>query len=297
MNEAERQLQERQLVEQVGAMSQSMAQPLHSFRSGLDNSGFYTSHRQGGLTSWGTNGMWGTDPINVATAALEPNPYSIEEIHEAFSGRAEEVLKEAKEIINGTRTDELADRYRKLGFKKIKRVVENEQARIDREFNEKRMQTVMDYRVKYPSNQFLFNEDLNKLCEKYGLVHASSEYFNQDIPVKNLEDIEKFELKEDDVAEGQVRARGASGGEYMTKEVADAAGYVYEEVTKGNDGFEVVATRDMFDVPSGKVWEGNTLVEAPKYDPIVLKKVQGGFLIVTMWGPEAEFPEVNINNQ
>ena len=221
---------------------------------------------------------------------------TIEEIHEDFRGTVDKLLEEAKAILNKPQ-DKKAERYANLGFKNAPGVQEEETARREREAKEVLLNKINDYRVRYPRCQFIDNESLDALCKKYGLVYASAEYFNQEIPEENLKEIEAFELDDGDKMY-EYTAIHTTGHSLTVSNKEDLPEWdnFQTETSEVNTGFEVVATKDMFDVPSDQEFYGSTL-RAVVNDPIVLKRVPLGFLIITAWGPEAELPEVNINNQ
>ena len=257
--------------------------------------------------------VWGEMPhSNPFLAGIDPNMrtsellkmydnFKAEEvdvavIHKDFRSVADRLLEEAKEIISGAKPDDRAKRYKNLGFGGIARVKQHDAAQEKKVEREKLMNLINDYKVRYPLCQFLDSDSLDELCEKYGLVYAPAEYFNQEIPEENLRELEAFKLdKQDYVKPFWTFPMGATRDKivYSKEEASGMLSVVYHQ---GNEGFNVVATKDMFDVPAGFEFHGSTL-RAQVKDPIVLKSVPEGFLIITAWGPEAELPEINIDKQ
>lgn len=216
-------------------------------------------------------------------------------IHKDFRGVADRLLEEAKLIINKAKPDDRVNRYKKLGFGGITRVKEHDQAHKEKAEREKLLHLINDYKVKYPLCQFIDSSSLEELCKKYGLVYAPAEYFNQEIPEENLKEIEAFKLKKEDHVKQYWTFRTVNELRtvYTEKETDGMWGVIRHQ---NSAGFNVVATKDMFDVPQGFKFSGSTL-RAQVKDPIVLMLVPKGFLIVTAWGPEAELPELNTDKQ
>lgn len=225
----------------------------------------------------------------------EVSTVTIEEIHEDFKGTVDRLLEEAKEIINKPK-DKKAERYANLGFGNAPGVKEHNTQAWEQEQRKVLLDKINEYKVKYPTCQFLDDKSLDELCNKYALVYTSAEYFNQEIPEENLKDVEAFKLKAEDKIYRFVDARNAMGQViYAYTETAAQSEAHYPNSEEA--GFEVVATKDMFDIPSHMEFSGSKLQPKIVNDPIVLKRVPLGFLIITAWGPEAELPEVNIDKQ
>jgi hypothetical protein len=232
----------------------------------------------------------GSDPVEPAVADVD-----IATIHKDFRSVADRLLEEAKEVINNSKDDPRAERYKRLGFSGIGRVKKHEEAVREKGKYEELMRKIGKYRIKYPLCQFLDEESLDKLCKKYGLVYAPAEYFCKEIPDANLKELEEFSLHAEDIIKEHWTYPVSIGRKtvYSEKEARKYSGVVHH---RGNNSFEVVASSDMFDVPSGYEFYGSTLrLKVP--DPIVIRRVPLGFLIVTAWGPEAELPEINIDKQ
>ncbi len=56
----------------------------------------------------------------------------------------------------------------------------------------------------------------------------------------------------------------------------------------------IIGTKDQFQLNQNEVMVGGSIVEL-KDDPIVVKPVKNGFLILTVWGDEAQLPEIKDN--
>lgn len=226
-------------------------------------------------------------------AILEEVPVAV--IHKDFRSVADKLPEEVKEIIDEAKPDDRVVRYKRLGFGGIARVKDYDIAHEKKEKREKLLNLINDYKVRYPLCQFIDSKSLDELCKKYGLVYAPAEYFNQEIPEENLRELEGFKLDEKDSVR-EFWSYPVGGGTSTTTKRKLAVQLVGVTHHPSNVGFKVVATKDMFDVPLGFEFRGSTL-RAQVKDPIVLKEVAEGFLIVTAWGPEAELPELNLDKQ
>lgn len=256
------------------------AKALHDKMAALQNGSFWTRATQ--------------DPIRD----LVTDVADVAVIHKDFRSVADRLLKEAKEIIEHARPDERAERYRKLGFTGTQRVKDHEGAMIAKKEQEELMQTLLDYKVRYPLYQFLDEKSLRELCRKYTLVYAPAQYFLGEIPEENLRDLEAFEVK-DPMYRFVIQNSYRDEIIYSSIEKAyEGQGKNKKEVKSELVGFDVVATEDMFELPPDLEFDvQNHGVRAKVKDPLVLQRVPKGFLIITAWGPEAELPEVNVDKQ
>ena len=214
---------------------------------------------------------------------------TIEEIHEDFMGAGEKVFQELKSLIDGTGfTDtKRAERLRDLGFvnmPEVKSFMERE-ARL--KVSKDEYDTICRYRVDYPLNNFISKGDVVKLCEKYGLVYAPVRMYKGDIPDANLAEIEAFELKKEDVS---VMMNVPMDGGMITMSRNEYETNFYSGGELVDDApFEIVATKDMIEIEPGYRLNGSRLEKSPNPDPIVLCTVKYGYLIVSLWGKEAEY--------
>lgn len=123
----------------------------------------------------------------------------IQEIHDmVFSmdsktdNRIQLALKRAYDKEGQKRYSKLKD----LGFNNLSTFKETEDTNV-KELEE--INDVMnEYAVLYPNHKFILQQDIHKVCEKYGLVLTSPDRFTGAIPEKNQRDIIDFEHKHDD---------------------------------------------------------------------------------------------------
>ena len=123
------------------------------------------------------------------------------------------------------------------------------------------------YIDKYPDNLFLVERDVKHICEKYNLVMGEAKHYIEQIPPTNQKEIIAFTklIKEED------------------------------RVRSDRDRYEVLAPRKEFNSrlisDKDKKWKLSLPITP---DPIVLCAVNGGYLVVSKWGKEADIPEVNV---
>jgi hypothetical protein len=220
------------------------------------------------------------NPVTVREYAPE-----VQVIHNEFNSASDKLVDLANGILSKAATDK-GKRLHALGFTAIPEAAEIEK-------NLKTLGEVMpaaklttSYAAKYPNNKFITVSQAKEIATKYGLViGAASKYCGQ-IPEDNLRDIEQFRVDEQDAMyqwteafwdENLARARSYKDSKFSVK-----------TGTAKQMGFHICAPQtDFVRSPRQRVVDGMLV-----YDPIVLKPVVGGYLIVTAWGPEAEDPLV-----
>jgi hypothetical protein len=125
----------------------------------------------------------------------------IEKIHQDFDTAQERLLTEAKRILEGVEmpTVETAKRLRLFGF--INTPIAKQGAEIIEkvEMSKKEAKLIQYYMKEYPFLKFLTVAELDRICQKYNLMYATVDRYIQDVPIKNLEDIERAQtLKYED---------------------------------------------------------------------------------------------------
>lgn len=125
----------------------------------------------------------------------------IAEIHAEFDTAQDRLLKEAKKVLsNGNEAVvSISDRLKAIGFTstptakhgsvvKKKLVESSDEARL-----------IEYYSKEYPFLKFLTESELDRICKKYNLVYAPSDRYTEEVPEKNITDIENAQqLKEID---------------------------------------------------------------------------------------------------
>lgn len=134
----------------------------------------------------------------VAVLVSNKYPSVVEQIHHEFESAADNLLLEAKNIINlssNLNLDKLS-RLKNLGFNLTKEVVELEPKLIQKKLSEEQVQLLDYYKKEYPLQKFITEEQVKTICHKYNLVCGDVSRFKGFVPEKNLKQIENFKLKE-----------------------------------------------------------------------------------------------------
>lgn len=122
------------------------------------------------------------------------------QIHEDFYGAEERLYVEAIGLSKSVLTsiNDKSKRLQKLGFGKAQPVKDCEQKEAKRKISGHIIHTIEYFRTYYPQHKFITEEEVKKLCEKYGLLLGDTGNYIGDVPEKNLRDIEAFKLRKED---------------------------------------------------------------------------------------------------
>ena len=262
----------------------------------------------------------------IAMRHIQNQNAIVQEIHDTFYSEVDRLLAEAgiKLSSDTNKTDVLAkaDRLSMLGFNNAKEVSVATKERIrlsgiERVNTEKGnlIEAINYFSFKYPQYKFITEASVKKICQKYGLIYGQVSLYKGEVPDKNLAEIEKLSIKEEDfVFEQEPNWRMSLFGRQINKNLIG-----YEERAKhlifheglltdralGNYGFEamqecvrlvgnkapleIAAPIKDFDTRNMEVKDFKlSPIEVP--DPVVLHPVMfkgiKHYLIVTAWGLE-----------
>jgi hypothetical protein len=252
----------------------------------------------------------------------------IERVHDEFNTAGEKLYQEALLIINSTKilNEEKTKRLIALGFKSTKEVTEAEDVMKKKKLNEEMVEIINYYRIKYPLNKFITKEQVEQICEKYGLIYSEVYNYIGFVPEENLNRIEAFKLDDEDVP--LTRSFGGLFGLSLNEKMSRSETREYYEQKKREVDRREEALRDGdyaamvqpqlqsyyrfsesrtlliaapakgFKITNRHEVKNFKLFLKPVPDPVVLASVIGGYLIVTAWGDEASDPLVQneINN-
>lgn len=241
----------------------------------------------------------------------------VEEIHRLFHTAADRTRERATFTLN--EKHQKAERLKALGFKNIPLIKESDDEVWKLTRANEIMEYINQYAIDYPAYKFITIEDIDEICNKYGLIFASVSFFNRDVPEKNLREIELFKLKPGHATycnkEGEPRKYEDSkaiwkfnaGRSIWTRAQLEKL-YVGQTTTyyengdyiKVNNSYHfcaydratlmIAAPPSHFTVPYGYKIVGTAVVQD---DPVVCQPVPGGFLVLSAWGgPEASDPIV-----
>lgn len=231
------------------------------------------------------------------------------EIHADFYSAEERLYVEAIGLRGSlvTKTDK-AKRLEKCGFGKTQPVKDCEQREKKHKVSGTTINVIDYFRTNYPFNKFITEDEVKRLCEKYGLLLGEAGSYIGDVPDKNLKEIEGFKLKKEDWKEQdfysirdliapRISPRFENGSWFLDWGGPDfnyGLGRTTSE--KEQPKFKICAPKEDFDTMGWVVRDGYKLV----YDPIVLQPVSkdgiDGYLIVTAWGEEAS-DEIVVNEK
>lgn len=133
----------------------------------------------------------------------------VAEIHSAVDSVEDNLLKQAYELINSKDLSKerlkKAERLKNLGFLSSTEVVSVKRD-TDAVMNERELANlIVYYKSTYPFQKFLTLDSFEKICTKYGLTYMSVSRYKNDVPEKNLDEIEKAKpLKSSDSVKGLI---------------------------------------------------------------------------------------------
>lgn len=256
-------------------------------------------------------------------------PEIVHTIHREFNTAGEKLLQEAEAILADCKLKdkEKGKLLNALGFKntpQAKEAIEIERKEKEAENNAK---LVNYYSQKYPLNKFITEDVVKKICEKYGLVCGGVSLYKGFVPQNKLQQISEFNLKDDDKGVAfdngmfltnaeivndttnyfHIYKKGNrdwsksafqsnDGIDWYSQDKANTFGYkshgnVRTSLVQGN--LEICAPEKDMDTSNHRLSGFRLIKNIP--DPVVLCRVNGGYLIVTAWGNEAS--DENIVNQ
>lgn len=225
----------------------------------------------------------------------------IEQIHREFFSASEEIVREARQIINNLPQTNAskAERLRAIGFGNTQEAVEDKQKHNAEEKANTAIETALYFTNAYPMYRYIDDAAIDRICKKYNLVFGESNRYKGFIPDKNLKDIEAFKIKEEDCFYGhewrsfidyRTMLTEDSYQRYINQRSNSPIPYHHDSITKLIDTLYICAPLKDMDMTNARL-DGRRIIEYP--DPIVLRRVRGGgYLIITAWGDEASDPEV-----
>ena len=256
-------------------------------------------------------------------------PAIVEEIHTEFHTAADRLLEEAKQAISEASTKDIGKvvRLEKLGFKQANQVSELKPLIQKAEMSKEQIGLVEYYSLNYPLNKFITEEQVKTICFKYNLVCGPVGRYKGFVPEKNLKEIESFQLNKNDAATcfrevntGELFFLGESdftetGKRYCRNNAFYIVGHnevnIYGSdplltdaclsryshrsgllVKPETNSLQICAPVKDMDLSGMTIEDGYKVQKIHIPDPVVLKPVKGGYLIVTAWGDEASDEDV-----
>lgn len=232
----------------------------------------------------------------------------VEEIHRKVLTSGDHCLAEAKAILatKGAEEIELFEQMKQRGFGNSKEIKEKEADIKQQAEARAKAKLIGEYAMRYPHKKFISTEEMDKICTEYKLILGADLHYTGSIPVRSMKEIVDFKLNTIDEIyyEGTWRAleqmkldktkgvidwKEISKASYMVK-TADGTKLVQNNkrthYISNTNYFMVGAPQSMFKI-EGMVVEGNQLKKIVEVDdPVCLKPVRFGYIIVAVWGEE-----------
>lgn len=178
----------------------------------------------------------------------------IEEIHNEFDTAPDRLLEQTIEKINENESSKIlltseiennAERLKKIGFINNPLVNKLEDIKFKNSKKDEviKMQTeeantIKYYSETYPFIKFLTEVELDRICDKYGLIYAPVNHYKESVPTKNLEEIENSQsLKLEDSIKDYYKLKVNKGIK------TDISSNIIEQLKDGNT-FQAVTKRD-----------------------------------------------------
>ncbi len=139
-------------------------------------------------------------------------PTPVEVIHAEFDSAQDRILDECDKVLaelqipTETQIEKKASIMEELGFVNSETI---QQARVLKERTQKveqkinltttQAESIRYFKQKYPFEKFITVDELNRICEKYNLIHAPAQNYIKDIPEKNvleMKNCKKLELQD-----------------------------------------------------------------------------------------------------
>lgn len=172
----------------------------------------------------------------------------IAEIHAEFDTAQDRLLNQANEILSKpvdakqTAIESVGERLAKVGFTNTPTVKKANEIKINKEAEIKKVvetreqaEIIQYYQANYPFLKFLTEAELDRICKKYNLIYAPSDRYTEEVPEKNLRDIETAQpLSSIDSTKDKYVFRVTEYWRGVPQEIKDLIG----------DGFEFIPERE-----------------------------------------------------
>jgi hypothetical protein len=253
--------------------------------------------------------------FNLFKTKTKSNNELVAEIHESFNTEVDRILYETglkKDIpaVDEKLSDKVS-RLKKMGFSSAKGISELKAKAMtvqnierDNRRKDELREAALYFSQKYPLNKFITKESVMKICEKYGLIYGGVEYYEGDVPDKNLREIESFKLhKEDSVWQKSSRDRSmmmdwGMSHKKMKKEVARGHSFTTDDSERiYSDNHVYISVSLIIAAPPSDFNMENMnirhfeIVKQEIPDPVVMQPVmfeeKEYYLILSAWGEEA----------
>ncbi len=216
--------------------------------------------------------------IMVSGEVIHEELYSSSDILEKES---EQFIRECNDSLSeAEKTHVLA--MKEFGFHNAKNI-ETQHFKIrNAEKAKEQIELIQGYKQKYPFVKFITRECIDRICEKYNLYLCDVEKFIGEIPLKNQSEIMNFRVDFEDTTVMTYL-------EYPSMCYSLYQQYINKCKSGNCHSLKIVAPLNQIKMDSRDRIKNRQIITD---DPIVLQPVHGGYLIVTVWGKEANDPEI-----
>lgn len=237
-----------------------------------------------------------------ALPSIDKTEEIIQQIHNEFDNSSNELIAEANKILaaNSTFNQEKVDMLRQCGFNEVKEVLKQKEESYIRKIANDNLKFIQYYQMYYPNNRFITEQQISTICRKYNLVFGRVTQYTGFVPLKNIKEIAAFKVREEDETY-ELRSSGRYGigytsitkNEYLRIKKEESERFrveIYDIHAQVTPFFICAPLKDMQLEYGQYVDQRGFIIEIP--DPIVLCKVNNGYLIISKWGLEASDPIV-----
>lgn len=201
----------------------------------------------------------------------------VEQIHREFNEAHDKLLIQ--------RPNASAETLYNLGFVKSKSAAD-----FDPDF-EGVKEWAEYFRNKYPQYKFISEKQVEAICRKYKLFLVEVEQYTGSVPHSKVAEISSFRLQRLDIAYRMIN----EFGDPFRSNVHYGNGGPGSEIMEGPSGLWICAPIEDIETRGLRKVNHNLVSHVRIDDPVVLQPVEGGFLIVAAWGPEAS--DENVVNE
>lgn len=156
---------------------------------------------------------------------------TVEQIHAEFDSGQERILAECDKVLSElkipteTRLENKAKMLEELGFTNCEPVKQAEslketKLKIKEQINitAQKAESIRYFKNKYPLDKFITVDELERICNKYNLIHAPVSNYIKDIPEKNVLEMKNRKvLDNDDILEDLFYIESVTGEEDFKK--------------------------------------------------------------------------------
>lgn len=142
----------------------------------------------------------------AVTESVVTNPKStsypaiVDQIHNEFYSAGDNILQEANSLLKELEQKDVikGKRLAALGFGKTREAAAAIETENRLATTRELAELAMYYKMNYPNNKFITEDQVKAICEKYGLILGDTSMYKGFVPESKIPLIEGFKLKEKD---------------------------------------------------------------------------------------------------